>query len=57
MPVFTLIKLLVLLDRNSNDGRTSMYRYFVVISLLTGMNIATAGEFDTNILYFGSPRK
>ena len=33
MPVFTPIKLLVLLDRNSNDGRTSMYRYFGVISL------------------------
>ena len=33
MPVFTPIKLLVLLDRNSNDGRTPMYRYFGVISL------------------------
>ena len=33
MPVFTPIKLLVLLDRNSNDGRTRMYRYFGVISL------------------------
>ena len=33
MPVFTPIKLLVLLDRNSNDGRTWMYRYFGVISL------------------------
>ena len=33
MPVFNPIKLLVLLNRNSNDGRTSMYRYFAVISL------------------------
>ena len=33
MPVFTPIKLLVLLDRNSNDGRTWIGRYFGVISL------------------------
>ena len=30
MPAFIPIKLLVLLDRNNNDERTSMYRYFGV---------------------------
>ena len=55
---FIPIKLLVLLDRNSNEERTSIYRYFGVLlasfaasmSILTERNVSTVGEFGAYIL-------
>ena len=44
MPISTPIKLFVLLDRNGNDGRTSIYHFFSVIE-----PILDTHELSTNI--------
>ena len=47
MTAFILIKSIELLCKNSNDERTSMYRYIVVVPILTEAKVATVGEFGT----------